>query len=124
MRAAKVAVLCVILVAFGCERDKPMPRMRVRAESYFQQKCVVCHGERGMGDGPGSTGLDPKPRAFSRADWQASVTDDAIKNIIVHGGAATGKSAAMPPNPDIADDPQLVQGLVDIVRGFRTGQSE
>jgi mono/diheme cytochrome c family protein len=116
MRTAALGVLVVVL-AVGCERDKA--RSKVRAESYFQQKCVVCHGERGIGDGPGAAALDPRPRAFSREDWQASVTDDAIAKTIVYGGAATGKSAAMPPNPDIADDPQLVDGLVKIVRGFR-----
>jgi hypothetical protein len=71
-----------------------------------------------MGDGPGSAALDPKPRDFTSADWQASVTDDHLKKIIVYGGAAVGKAATMPPNPDLEAKPEVVAELVKHVRGL------
>ena len=37
------------------------------AATYFKQKCVVCHGDHGAGDGPGAAALNPKPRAFGDA---------------------------------------------------------
>jgi mono/diheme cytochrome c family protein len=89
------------------------------ARTYFKQKCVVCHGDHGAGDGPGAAALTPKPRAFSLADWQASVTDDQIAKTIVLGGAAVGKDAAMPPNPDLGSKKEVVAELVKIVRGFK-----
>jgi cytochrome c553 len=91
------------------------------AKTAFSSKCVVCHGTVGLGDGPGAAALTPKPRAFSDATWQASVTDEQIGKTIVEGGAAVGKSPNMPPNPDLADKPEVVKQLVGIVRAFKKG---
>ena len=32
-----------------------------RGRATFRERCVVCHGTRGRGDGPGGATLDPKP---------------------------------------------------------------
>ena len=32
-----------------------------RGKNLYKSYCVVCHGETGHGDGPGSKALDPKP---------------------------------------------------------------
>lgn len=89
------------------------------AATYFKQKCVVCHGDHGAGDGPGSAALNPKPRAFGDATWQKSVTDEVIAKTIIEGGAAVGKDAAMAANPDLRGKPELVAELVKIVRAFK-----
>lgn len=91
------------------------------AKTTFNSKCIVCHGSVGLGDGPGAAALNPKPRAFSDAAWQGSVTDPQISKAIVEGGAAVGKSPNMPPNPELADKPDVVKALVGIVRGFKKG---
>ncbi len=88
------------------------------AKSIFDTRCVVCHGDHGAGDGPGAAALNPKPRAFGDKTWQASVEDDHIAKIIVEGGAAVGKSPAMPPNADLKAKQEVVAELVKIVRGF------
>lgn len=79
---------------------------------------MVCHGQSGKGDGVGAAALNPKPRDYTNAEWQKSVTDEDIAKIIVQGGAAVGKSPNMPSNPDLASKPQVVQGLVKVVRSF------
>ncbi len=89
------------------------------AKTYFKTKCVVCHGAKGAGDGPGSAALDPKPAAFGDAKWQDGITDDEIAKIIVEGGAAVGKSTAMPPNPDLKGKDVEVKALVKLIRGWR-----
>jgi mono/diheme cytochrome c family protein len=89
------------------------------AATYFKQKCVVCHGDHGAGDGPGAAALNPKPRAFGDATWQSSATDEKIAKAIIEGGAAVGKDAAMAANPDLRGKPELVAELVKIVRGFK-----
>jgi mono/diheme cytochrome c family protein len=91
------------------------------AKTLFQNKCVVCHGSVGTGDGPGAAALNPKPRAFADAAWQGSVSDEQIENTILMGGAAVGKSPAMPGNPDLQAKPEVVKELVKIVRGFKKG---
>lgn len=101
------------------EAPEPPPDPAADARKVFSTKCVVCHGDHGAGDGPGAAALTPKPRAFSDATWQASVTDDHIKKTIIEGGAAVGKSPAMAANPDLADKPDVVTELVKIVRAFK-----
>jgi hypothetical protein len=91
---------------------------RKEAETLFTNLCVTCHGQSGTGDGPGAVALDPKPRNYTDKAWQASVTDEALREIIVRGGAAVGKSLNMPPNPQLRDKPGVVQALVEKVRSF------
>lgn len=89
------------------------------AREFFRNRCQVCHGEKGKGDGPGAAALNPKPRNYTNPVWQASVTDDYLAKFIVEGGAAAGKSPGMPANPDLADKPEVLRELVKIVRSFR-----
>jgi mono/diheme cytochrome c family protein len=84
----------------------------------YDSRCSVCHGTTGEGDGPGAAALNPKPRNYKDKAWQKSVTDEQIKKAIVQGGAAVGKSPTMPANPDLAGKPEVVDGLVKVVRGF------
>jgi cytochrome c551/c552 len=88
------------------------------ARDYFQKKCMVCHGPAGNGDGPAAASLAPKPRKFSDASWQASVTDEHLAKVIVSGGGAVGKSTAMPANPELAKQPEILSELVRLVRSF------
>lgn len=88
-----------------------------KAVTIFSQRCVPCHGATGDGDGAASASLTPKPRAFKDVEWQKSVTDDHITKVIKFGGAAVGKSAAMPGNPDLSD-PEVLAALKDVIRGF------
>ncbi len=90
----------------------------VTAKSLFRSRCSVCHGQSGHGDGPGGAVLTPKPRVFADATWQASVKDEQLREIIVKGGAAVGKSPGMPSNPDLAAKPEVVAELIKLVRGF------
>lgn len=89
------------------------------ARNLFKTRCVVCHGEDGKGDGPGAAALNPKPRNYTDAAWQASVTDEQIHKTIVFGGAAVGKSPNMPGNPDLESKPAVVDELVKRVRSFK-----
>lgn len=92
------------------------PEARKEAEQIFSTRCAACHGEHGKGDGPASAGLDPHPRNFTDPAWQKSVTDEHIEKIIQFGGAAVGKSPAMPANPDLQAKPAVVAGLREHVR--------
>jgi cytochrome c553 len=88
------------------------------ARNTFNTLCSTCHGQSGKGDGIAAASLDPKPRNYTDKAWQASITDEQIKNTIVKGGAAVGKSALMPPNPQLESKPEVVNELVKIVRSF------
>lgn len=88
------------------------------AEEIFVSRCVTCHGPQGKGDGPGSLGLVPPPRNLSDAAWQATVTDEYLEKIIAYGGIAVGKSAGMPPNPDLMAKKEVVAALRAKVRSL------
>jgi len=93
------------------------------ARKKFETVCAMCHGMDGTGRGPASENLNPKPRNYTDPAWQASVTDEDLKKTILLGGQATGKSAAMPGNPDLKDNPAVLDELVKIVRGFKQGEA-
>lgn len=86
------------------------------AKLEYKNRCATCHGDSGKGDGPGGVALSPKPRDYSDAAWQKSVTDDQIKKTIIGGGAAVGKSPNMPAAPDLESKPRVVEALVKHVR--------
>jgi mono/diheme cytochrome c family protein len=88
------------------------------ASEIYTNRCTVCHGTTGKGDGAGSAALEPKPRDLTSAEWQASVTDEHLTKIIVYGGSAVGKAATMPANPDLEAKPEVVAELVKYVRGL------
>jgi mono/diheme cytochrome c family protein len=134
-----VIALALTSMTGGCSKEEPQPNASTRATAatpvvatpsppadpaadarvHFKLKCVVCHGDHGAGDGPGAAAIVPKPRAFADPDWQAAVTDEHIKKIILEGGAAVGKSPAMPPNPDLKGKDEVVAALVKIIRDFK-----
>lgn len=96
----------------------PAAAVALDAKSVFNERCSPCHGTSGKGDGPAAAALNPKPRNYTDKAWQTTVTDEQIKKTIVYGGAAVGKSAVMPSSPDLDGKPEVVDGLVKIVRGF------
>lgn len=125
-----VAGGCALALASGCNKGEKSSTGTASsgataaggpndAKSYFAMKCVVCHGANGMGDGPGGAALNPKPRNLTEAAWQDSVKDDELRKAILEGGAAVGKSAAMPPNPDLKVKPELLDALVKHVRSLK-----
>lgn len=91
------------------------------AKKLFGERCATCHGAEGKGDGAASAALNPKPRNYTDQEWQKTVTDQDLRDIIVKGGAGVGKSPLMPPNPDLADKPEVVNGLVALIRSFGKG---
>ncbi len=97
----------------------PQEDPAAEARTLFKTRCAVCHGNDGKGDGPGAAALNPKPRNYTDAAWQSSVTDEQIHKTIVYGGAAVGKSPIMPGNPDLEPKPKVVDELVKLIRGFK-----
>jgi len=88
------------------------------AQAYYNARCVVCHGTTGAGDGPSADSFNPRPHNQTDPAWQASVTDDQIREIILRGGKRLGKSPAMPSGARLRERPEVLDGLVQIVRDF------
>jgi cytochrome c5 len=116
----------------NCERHEPWPpipavpagsgtvraQAKLEADEYYDSKCLMCHGSRGRGNGPGAGALAVKPRAFSDAAWQQSITDAHLRRVILEGGKAVGLSEDMTPFPDLEAQPRVLSELVAKIRRF------
>ncbi|HKA90100.1 MAG TPA: c-type cytochrome [Haliangiales bacterium] len=94
------------------------PAAKAKADEIFTQRCTPCHGLEGRGNGPASATLTPRPRNFHDKSWQSQVTNEHIERIIQYGGAAVGKSPAMPANPDLTGNREVVVALRKHIRTF------
>jgi len=86
-----------------------------RGSKVYKEYCAQCHGAQGRGDGPGASGLDPKPAVH--ADLPLSdYPDDYLYFLIYYGGKSVGKSPNMPNwGPTIP-----TQGIADVIAYLRT----
>jgi cytochrome c553 len=135
MRSNLSLIVVTLALAAGCGKKSEAPQPEAtsteppiaavakvspveEAHTTFKTLCAVCHGESGLGNGPGAAALNPKPRNYTDKAWQASVTDDQIKQTILMGGAAVGKSPVMPAQPQLKEKPEVVAELIQIIRTF------
>jgi mono/diheme cytochrome c family protein len=130
LRTALAALLALAPLSAGCSRSSGPPDQSqvvgssnvspadAEAHDIFDHVCAMCHGPNGRGDGPNGMSLNPRPRDYTDKAWQKTVTDDELRKAILEGGPAVGKSAAMPPNPNLRGKPEVVDALVKIVRSY------
>jgi cytochrome c oxidase cbb3-type subunit 3 len=57
-------------------------------ERVVKERCVLCHGESGKGDGPGGAALNPKPRNWTDHGYMESRTDAELYDVIYNGKGA------------------------------------
>lgn len=120
----RVGIFVVVALVVACGRKaesapvtEALPAMApAAAATLFADRCAACHGPAGLGDGPAAAALQPRPRSLADKAWQASVTDAHIASAIIGGGAAVGLSPLMPPQGDLAAQPEVVAALVRHVR--------
>ncbi len=117
-RAVCVAGCMVALFAAPVRAEDVPPDVQTEADTIWQSRCSTCHGAAGKGDGAAAAALTPKPRDFSSASWQASVSDEHIEKIIAEGGQSVGLSMLMPANPDLVAKPAVIKALRAHVRGL------
>lgn len=133
MRTCLLGALAFLLL-IGCDdaRARPAPTGTTpttaatiapvspadEARDMLANRCAMCHGSSGKGDGPTAMTLNPKPRDFTNRDWQKATSDAQLKTVILKGGSAIAKSPLMPPNPDLESKPEVVSALVVLVRAY------
>ena len=120
---------CVVIslsLSWACS-SKPAPtkaepqipaQVGGQAAEIYRSRCATCHGIAGHGDGITAGSLPVKPRSLREQGWLASVSDEHLKAVIVHGGTAVGKSALMPSNQDLKNQPKVLSELIRIIRGL------
>jgi mono/diheme cytochrome c family protein len=56
----------------------PTPENIAAGQSLFTDNCELCHGPKGMGDGPGAAAIKVKPANFTDAKLMAMETDGSL----------------------------------------------
>lgn len=115
LAVAVLAAVFSLIASIASAQDAPAAA-KAEADTVWQQRCSTCHGAGGKGDGAAAAALNPKPRDFTLASWQTTVTDEHIEKVIVEGGQSVGLSMLMTANPDLASKPEVVQALRAHVR--------
>jgi mono/diheme cytochrome c family protein len=87
------------------------PENLAAGEQVFRDNCVLCHGEKGVGDGVGAKALKVKPANFTDAKLMSAETDGSLFWKISAG------RGPMPPWKDILSDKERWQ-VVDYLRKF------
>lgn len=54
----------------------------------YAQRCALCHGAEGRGDGPAAASLNPKPRNHTDGSYMNAQTNDALLAVIRDGKGA------------------------------------
>lgn len=117
LAVALLAAVFSLIASLASAEDIPAAAT-TEADTVWQTRCATCHGAGGKGDGAAAAALTPKPRDFSNADWQKSVTDERIEKVIVEGGQSVGLNMLMTANPDLASKPDVVKALRAHVRSL------
>lgn len=92
-----------------------------RGGELYGSLCATCHGDGGMGDGPGGVALDPAPAAIAHTSQMMG--DDYLFWRISEGGAADPFNSAMPAWQEGLTEAQRWE-LVAYVRALGTGQAQ
>ena len=100
MKKFFVAVVCLVatpISSFAADTAK--------GQVLYSQRCAMCHGDKGAGDGPLSATMpqDQKPRNLAGGEYKYATDDAKLKEIISKGGAAVGLSVLMPAQSDLND---------------------
>lgn len=85
----------------------------------FAQRCAMCHGEKGAGDGPLAATMpaDQKPRSLSKGDYKYATDKAKLIEVVSKGGASVGLSVLMPAQSDL-NESQL-DALADFVTSLK-----
>src|SRR5262249_45893352 len=90
-----LALFAVVVAASG-----PAWAQDVNAgKAVYERKCLLCHGEKGDGKGPGAEHLLPKPRDFTRGLFKVrstankTPTDQDLLRIVTDGMPGTSMPA-------------------------------
>ena len=56
-----------------------------RGQTVFNDKCALCHGADGSGNGPAAASLTPPPADFNSASFWQNMSNAKITNTIENG---------------------------------------
>jgi mono/diheme cytochrome c family protein len=65
-------------------------------EAIYRERCAVCHGLSGAGDGFNASNLDRPPQDFTSDSVMSAFPDSRLIDAVTSGGRAVGGTPMMP----------------------------
>ncbi len=81
-----------------------------QGKALYNEKCVLCHGKGGKGDGPAAVSFSPKPANFTDPKFWQNIDDKKIADTI-------GKGHGMMPAFDLS--PDQIQPIIEYLKHFK-----
>jgi len=77
---------------------EPTPETLAKGKAVFEKNCVICHGDKGAGDGVAGLALNPHPRNFKTDPFKNGTTPEDVFNTVTNGlkGTAMAGFAGLP----------------------------
>ena len=85
-----------------------------RASIIYTERCSICHGEQGAGNGPTAMAMKPKPTDFTQAEYWSNRTDAYVIQQIKYGAP----EVFMPAFPKIPE--KQLEALLGLLKSFQS----
>jgi mono/diheme cytochrome c family protein len=70
-----------------------------RGKALYEERCMLCHGPKGDGKGPGAVALNPKPANYTlKKFWEQQDIEKIIPETIKNGKGQMRASADLTPD--------------------------
>lgn len=60
-----------------------------KGKKVFMANCMVCHGDKGNGQGPAAATMNPKPRNFTDPNDMKGIDEARLKKSVMEGRPGT-----------------------------------
>ncbi len=79
-----------------------------RGKALYEARCMLCHGPKGDGKGPGSIALNPKPADYTkRKFWEQPNIEQLMASTVKNG------KGQMQASPDLK--PEDIQAIINYI---------
>lgn len=83
--AAGVLFCSLLSSTFAAQKLEPGQENLEKGQAIYKKHCQVCHGEKGLGDGPAGKRMNPKPLNFADKEKMAKIDNDHLFKDISKG---------------------------------------
>jgi mono/diheme cytochrome c family protein len=81
-------VAVALAVAVLCAGARPAKTTYSQGKALYKEKCMICHGVNGKGNGPAADALSKPPRNFNDPEfWKKKDVDQFIRTQVKKGSA-------------------------------------
>jgi mono/diheme cytochrome c family protein len=102
----KMKPLSIALITMACTvSNVSFAADAKKGGELYAQRCAMCHGDKGAGDGPLAATMPEgqKPRNLAAGAYKYATDDAKFKELLQKGGAGVGLSVLMPGQSDLKD---------------------